>query len=98
MGHSNIVEHEINLKPGVRPFYCPGMRRFTPAELEAICENIKEELETSKIIEYNRPWCAPIVLVKKKDGRFHKCVAYNGLNDCTERKSWPLPNIEELLE
>ena len=98
MGHSNVIEHEINLKPGVHPFYCPGMRRFAPAELEAIHENIKEELETGKIIEYNGPWCAPIVLAKKKDGGFRKCVAYNGLNDFTEQESWPFPNIEELLE
>ena len=98
MGHSNVVEHEINLKPGVKPFYCPGTKRFAPAELEAIRENIKEELETGKIIEFNGPWCAPIVLAKKKDGGFRKCVAYNGLNDRTERESWPLPNIEELLE
>src|SRR3954469_4192835 len=98
MGHSNVVEHEINLKPGVKPFYCPGTRRFAPLELEAIRENIKEELETGKIIEYDGPWCAPIVLAKKKDGGYRKCVAYNGLNDRTERESWPLPNIEELLE
>lgn len=98
MGHSNVIEHEINLKPGVKPFYCPGTRRFAPAELESIRENIKEELETGKIIEFDGPWCAPIVIAKKKDGSFRKCVAYNGLNDRTERESWPLPNIEELLE
>lgn len=98
MGHSNVVEHEINLKPGARPFYCPGTRRFAPPELEAIRKGIEEEITTGKIIEYDGPWCAPIVLAKKKDGSFRKCVAYNGLNDRTERESWPLPNIEELLE
>lgn len=34
----------------------------------------------------------------KKEGTYRKCVAYNGLNDRTERESWPLPNIEELLD
>lgn len=98
LGLSNIVEHEINLKPGATPFYVPGTRRYSPLELEAIRANIEEEMNTGKIIEYDGPWCAPIVLVKKKDGGFRKCVAYNGLNDRTERESWPLPNIEELLE
>ena len=98
LGLSNIVEHEINLKPGATPFYCPGTRRYSPLELEAIRKNIEEEMNTGKIIEFDGPWCAPIVLVKKKDGGFRKCVAYNGLNDRTERESWPLPNIEELLE
>ena len=98
LGLSNIVEHEINLKPGATPFYVPGTRRYSPLELEAIRKNIEEEMNTGKIIEFDGPWCAPIVLVKKKDGGFRKCVAYNGLNDRTERESWPLPNIEELLE
>ena len=98
LGQTSIVEHEINLKPDAKPFYCPGTRRFAPLELEAIRKNIEEEMVTGKIIEYDGPWCAPIVLVKKKDGGFRKCVAYNGLNDRTERESWPLPNIEELLE
>ena len=70
IAHSNVVKHKINLKPGATPFYCPGSRRFAPAELDAIRKNIREELETGKIIEYNGPWCAPIVLAKKKDGGF----------------------------
>src|SRR6184192_1101811 len=98
MGHKNIVQHEINLKPGVTPYYTPGTRRFAPAELEAIYENLQEELKAGKIIESEGPWCAPIIVAKKKDGTFRKCIAYNGLNDRTERDSWPLPNIEELLE
>ena len=98
MGNTHLAEHEINLKPGTRPYYCPGTRRYAPAELEAIRQNIEEEVAAGKIIEYDGPWCAPIVIATKKDGSFCKCVAYNGLNDRTERDSWPLPNIEELLE
>ena len=26
MGVTPLAEHEINLKPGVTPYYCPGMR------------------------------------------------------------------------
>jgi hypothetical protein len=98
MGNTHLAEHEIRLKPGARPYYSPGTRRFAPAELEAIKKNIEEELEAGKIIEYEGPWCAPIVVAKKKDGTYRKCIAYNGLNERTERDSWPLPNIEELLE
>src|SRR4051812_31398661 len=84
MGHTNIVQHEINLKPGVTPYYTPGTHQFAPAELEAIYENLQEELRAGKIIEAEGPWCAPIVVAKKKDGTFRKCIAYNGLNDRTE--------------
>jgi hypothetical protein len=98
MEHTSLVKHEINLKPRARPFYCPGTRRLAPAELEALRMNIEEEITSGKIVEYDGPWCAPIVMAKKRDGSFRKCVTYKGLNDRTERESWPLPNIEELLE
>lgn len=59
---------------------------------------MKEELAAGNIIEFDGPWCTPIVIVKKKDGIFRKCVTYNSLNNQTERESWPLPNLKELLE
>lgn len=96
--YTDIVEHEINLKPGSKLFYTSGVWRFTPEELKVIQENLQEELATRKIIEYDGLWCTPIVLVKKKDGGYRKCIVYNGLNYRTERESWPLPNVEELLE
>ena len=34
----------------------------------------------------------------KKNGKYRFCVAYIGLNAQTERESWPLPNIEEVLD
>lgn len=98
LGNTDVVEHEINLKPGAKPFYCPGIKRFSPKELEFIRADVEKELSAGKIIEYDGPWCAPITLAMKKEGTYRKCVAYNGLNDRTERESWPLPNIEELLD
>ena len=66
--------------------------------MEFIKAEIQKELDANKIIEMDGPWCAPVTIVKKKSREFQKCIAYNGLNDRTERESWPLPNIEELLE
>src|SRR3954449_3797022 len=39
-----------------------------------------------------------MTLAIKKDGSYRKCINYRRLNADTERDSWPLPNIEELLE
>lgn len=41
---------------------------------------------------------ALLSLASKKDGSIRKCVAYVGLNKVTERESWPLPNIEQILD
>ena len=98
LGSTHMVEHEINLKPDARPYYCPRTKRFAPKELDFLREDIERELSAGKIIEFDGPWCAPITLAIKKEGSYRKCVTYNGLNDRTERESWPLPNIEELLD
>lgn len=50
------------------------------------------------IRENNGPWSAPVTLTVKKRGKYRFCVVYMGLNFVTERESWPLPNIEEVLD
>ena len=52
------------------------------------------------IIEYsNSAWSSPVLLVKKKDvteTRF--CVDYRRLNKVTVKDSYPIPNIEEIID
>ena len=43
------------------------------------------------------PWCAPVVVVKKKDGTKRPCVDFRKLNSVTVRDSYPLPRIEDIL-
>ena len=50
MGSTHLAEHEIKLKPGASPYYCPGLRRYSPEELKFLRENVEEELQAGKII------------------------------------------------
>ena len=43
------------------------------------------------------PWCAPIVVVTKKNGTKRLCVDFRKLNNITVRDSYPLPRIEDVL-
>ena len=44
------------------------------------------------------PWSFPVVVVKKKNGKFRLCVNYKPLNDITKKDNYPLPRIDELLD
>jgi len=44
------------------------------------------------------PWGAPMLLVKKKDGRMRLCVDYRQLNKVTIKNRYPLPRIDDLMD
>ncbi|KZS06556.1 Uncharacterized protein APZ42_029955 [Daphnia magna] len=43
------------------------------------------------------PWSSPIVLVKKKDGKWQFCIDYSRLNEVTTKDVYPLPRIDDTL-
>ncbi len=44
------------------------------------------------------PWCSLIVLVRKKDGTIRFCVTYRKLNDASNKDTYPLLRIDDILE
>ena len=61
-------------------------------------KKIVKDLEYAKLIEPTHLyWAAPPLLVKKKDGSYRLVVDYRGLNKQTEKTSWPLPRINDVI-
>ena len=60
-------------------------------------EIIKQEVDTllaANIIRKSRsPYCAPIILVKKKEGGIRMVLNYKQLNLKMKTEQWPLPRI-----
>lgn len=88
----------IHIKPDVRPIYRPK-RPVSFAALEGVeCELDRlQKLDIISPIEYSE-WAAPIVAVKRPNGRIRICADYStGLNSCIETNSYPLPSPEEMF-
>ena len=54
-------------------------------------------LSKNQIRPSDSPYGAPILFVKKKNGRLRLCIGYRALNKNTIVDSYPLPRIDELL-
>jgi len=93
---SNIEEHVIiteDVPPVKKRAY-----KTAPKENEFIKNEIDEMLKQDLIQPSTSPWSFPVVVVKKKNGKFRFCVNYKPLNDVTKKDNYPLPRIDEILD
>ena len=91
------VEHEILLQPGAKPPFGP-IYQLSPFELEECKRQLAELIEKDFIQPSKSPYGAPILFVRKKNGKLRMCVDYRALNKLTVKNRYPLPRIDELLD
>ena len=91
------VEFSIELIPGAGPI-SKAPYRMAPTELAEVKEQVEDLLQKGFIRPSASPWGAPVLLVKKKDGKYRLCVDYRELNKLTIKNKYPLPRIDDLLD
>lgn len=96
IGLCKDVDHRIYTTNDV-PVKVPH-RRIPPHHWQEVREYLKQYLDKGVIRESSSPYAAPVVLVRKKDGKLRLCVDYRALNSKTHKDAYPLPRIEEALE
>ncbi|KAM2695580.1 hypothetical protein EV1_040063 [Malus domestica] len=93
-----LVEHELRIKPGCKPFCQPPRRFSTEVQL-----SIKDELvqllkpEFIQIAQYVK-WLANIVPVLKKNGDLCICIDFRNLNLVTSKDEYPMPMLDLLID
>ena len=95
--HEKEVKHTIPLKAGAeipKTTYYP----LSPKGTQVLKEQLQVLLKNSWVRRSASAFGAPVLLVPKADGSFRLCVDYRALNRITEKCSYPLPRIDELLE
>lgn len=96
-GYKGPIEHQIHLIQGSlpiaqRPYRVPiGLR----GEVE---RQIKELLEKKIIRPSTSAFCAPIVLVRKKDNTYRMAIDYRKLNKITVPETYIMPLIQDILD
>lgn len=89
--------HAITLQPDSKPVKVRPYR-YPHSQKEQIELMVKEMLEQGIIQNNTSPFSSPIVLAKKKDGKWRFCTDYRALNAITVKDSFPMPTVDELLD
>jgi transposase InsO family protein len=91
------MDHQIHLVPEAKPVCCRPYR-YSHYQKEEIEKIVGELLEQKFIRPSSSPFASPILLVKKKDGKWRLCIDYRQLNSLTVKNKFPIPLIDELLD
>ena len=81
--------HPIILKPYIRKLSIKN---------QFLKKEIQKMLDQNIISSSESLWSAPVVIVKKKNGKYHLCIDYWQLNNITKKDWYPLPWIDKLLD
>ncbi|KAL8611041.1 hypothetical protein ACOMHN_042657 [Nucella lapillus] len=67
------------------------------ATRQVVEEEVDKMLKLGVIEPSRSPYCAPVVIVRKKSGEHRFCVDYRRLNNVTKVDAEVIPNIEDLF-
>lgn len=93
---ARLTEHAID-RGDAKPINLPPYRT-SPAKKRLIEEQVEQMLPDGIIEPSTGPWAAPVVIVNGlgSDPRF--CVDYRGVNQVTQKDSYPLLRVDESLD
>lgn len=95
IGCTTLVEHIIRTdSPPIKQRAYP----ISPALLKQVDIELKEMLDAGIIEPSNSAWSSPIVMVKKKDGRYRFCVDFRKLNKVSQPDAYPIPWVSHTLD
>ena len=87
VGRTSVIKHRIETEHE-NPVYVPVRRLQGPIlqEVEKSCQELARE---GVIRRSYSPYSAPIVPIRKPDGKIRLCINYRELNKITKRDSFP---------
>jgi len=95
-GTSNMAEHQIKIRDDkpIKQRYYPK----NPKVQEEINAKVDELLQMGFIEHSKSPYSSPIVMVKKKTGKWRLCVDFRQINAKSVKDACPMPRINYILD
>jgi len=75
-----------------------GYRRLSGPEQALVNEYVEKLIAADVVEPCSGPWASPILLIPKKDGGLRAVADLRKINLCVLRDSYPIPDIQELLD
>jgi hypothetical protein len=93
-----IIEHSLGIDPSVRPKK-QRLRKMPDEKPEAAKAKVHRLLE-AKLIESiaYQTWLANVVMVQKKNRKWHMCIDFTSLNKACPKDNFPLPRIDKIVD
>lgn len=76
----------------------PTPRRLSMMERDAVKSIIADWLDKGIIRSSRSEYASPILLRKKKNGLYRRCVDYRKLNEKITKDRYPLPLMEDVID
>ncbi|XP_059070389.1 uncharacterized protein LOC131860053 [Cryptomeria japonica] len=98
----NVMTNETKTKlslEGLRP--TPIVLQMVDrslVKLEGVIEDVVLSIDSWDFPTDYSGWVSPLVVVLKKNGKWHICVDYRALNKATKKDHLPLPFIDQVLD
>lgn len=73
-------------------------RRLAPLEAKIVSEQVDEWLREGIIVPCESEYSSPVVVVRKKDGRYRLCIDYRRLNKVIRKDRFPMQRIDDQLD
>ncbi|UYV64286.1 hypothetical protein LAZ67_3000151 [Cordylochernes scorpioides] len=96
LGRTNLAKHQIHTEDAKPIKHKPY--RVSAKERTIIKDQIDKMLEEGIIRPSSSPWSFPVILVKRRDGKYRFCVDYRKLNEVTVKDVYPIPRIDDVLD
>jgi len=94
----SVITHRLNVDPNAKA-RVQRRRKMAPEKVAAVREETKKLLSAGHIREIQYPeWLANVVMVCKPNGKWRMCVDFSDLNSACPKDSYPLPNIDMLVD